>query len=520
MTRAAPLRITKSAFLLGRQCPKRFWLLAQGIEEPEPVPPADPFPADEWQRVEQMAEKLFPGCHRVGGGPSQRAANSRAAMAHGTVAQAEFADLDLLAVVDILERRTDGWFVWEVKASTTDPKEPEVKPLFDWDLAFQWHVLAATGVDVRGAGVVMLRKDYVRGDTAPGAGDLLIRVDRTESVRQRLPDVAAQIERLRAVAAGDEPNEWPQARCSANRDAASGDRPSDCGHLLPAGRCGRELPENWAGNLPRLLGRLAERVHAVPNRDMRDLPIDDSEWKWSKVQRRVIECAKSGEPFIDRVALRAGLDEIRWPVAYVDFEFDNQAAIPRWPGYRPYDSIPFQWALCVQQKPDATLGPTSSFLHESDTDPRLAFAESLLSNLPSGGSVVVHHVGAEKTVMNRLAAFLGGEAAVQLAAVVERLFDTEKIAKDGYYHLDQQGSWSIKALAPCLTGRGYEDLEIQHGMAAVVAWRKLLLTAPGSPERAELRGWLQDYCGRDAVLMHEILQRLRVLAGAEGHMAS
>lgn len=520
MTTAAPLRITKSAFLLGRQCPKRFWLLAQGIEEPEPEPPADPFPTDEWQRVEQLAEQLFPGCRRAGGGPSQRAANSRAAMAHGTVAQAEFVVTDLLAVVDILERRQDGWFVWEVKASTADPQKPEVKPQFEWDLAFQWHVLAAAGVDVRGAGVVMLRKDYVRGDAAPEADELLIKIDRSDAVRQRLPGVAEQIERLRAVAVGGEPNEWPKARCTANRDAASGDRPSDCGHLLPAGRCGRKLPKNWAGNLPRLVGKLAERVYAEPNRDMRDLPVDDPDWKWSDVHRRVIACAKSGQPFVDSAALRAGLDEIRWPVAYIDFEFDTQAAIPRWAGYRPYDSIPFQWALCVQEKPGAALGPTIPFLHESDTDPRRAFAEALLGSLPAAGSVVVHHVGAEKTVMNRLAAILGGEAAVQLAALVERLFDTETIAKAGYYHPNQHGSWSIKALAPCLTGRGYEDLEIQHGMAAVVAWRKLLRTEPGSLERAELRGWLRDYCGRDAALMHEILQQLRALAGTEGHLPS
>lgn len=517
---AKPLRITKSTFLLGRQCQKRFWLLAQGIEEPKPMPPADPFPADEWQRVEQMAEQLFPGCRRVGGGPSERAANSQSAMAHGTVAQAEFVVGDLLAVVDILERRQDGWFVWEVKASTADPQAPKVKPQFEWDLAFQWHVLAAAGVDVRGAGVVMLRKDYVRGDAAPGAHELLLDVDRTDSVRQRLPDVAAQIDRLRAVAASGEPNEWPQARCSASRDVASGDRPSDCGHLLPAGRCGRELPASWAGNLPRLQGRLAERVHAVPNRDMRDLPLDDVDWEWTDVHRRVIECTKSGRPFVDRAALRAGLDKIRWPVAYIDFEFDTQAAIPRWPGYRPYDGIPFQWALAVQEKPGAALGPTIPFLHESDTDPRRVFAESLLASLPAAGSVVVHHVGAEKTVMNRLAAVLGGEASGQLAAVVERLFDTEQIAKAGYYHPEQHGSWSIKALAPCLTGRGYQDLEIQHGMAAVVAWRKLLRTESGSQERAELRGWLLDYCGRDAVLMHEVLEQLRALAGAEGPASS
>ena len=516
MTMAKPLHITKSSFLLGRQCPKRVWLHAQGVEEPKPERPEDPFPAEEWENVEQLAEQLFRGCRRVTGHGSEREANTRADMVHGTVAQARFTAGDVLAVVDILERRPEGWFLWEVKASTADAQKPEVKPLFDWDLAFQWHVLEAAGVAVRGAGVVMLRKGYVRGEVAPGAAELLLLIDRTAEIRLLRPQVAVQLERLRAVAAGDEPDEWPRSRCSAYRDAANGDRPSDCGHLRATGRCGVSLPVTWAGHLPGLRGKLEARVHERPNRDLRDLPLDDDDWKWSEVQRRVIEATKSGGVFVDAAALAAGLQEIQWPVAYVDFEFDTQAAIPRWPGYRAYDSIPFQWAMCVHERPDAQLGTTKSFLHELATDPRQAFAQELLSALPATGSIVVHHAPAEKTVMKRLAECLGGEVAVRLAGVIARLCDTEKITKAGYYHPDQLGSWSIKSLAPCLTGRGYEDLEIQHGMAAVVAWRRLLRTAPGSAERDELRGWLLDYCGRDAVLMHEVLQRLRALAGGGG----
>lgn len=508
--------ITKSSFLLGRQCPKRFWLHATGVAEPRPEKPSDPFLHDMAARVEEMAEQLFSGCERVAGSHRDREALTPVAMARGTVAQASFRIDDLVAVVDILERRADGWFLWEVKASTADDTEPEVKALFEWDLAFQWHVIAAAGIKVVGAGVVMLRKAFLCGAAEPAAEHLLLRVDRTDSVRARLPEVAAKIEALRGIAKGAEPEEWPRARCTANRDAKSGDRPSDCGHLLPTGRCGAQLPATWAGCLPNLRGKIEVRVHEVANRDIRDLPLNDEEWKWSDAQRLVIDATKSGSPFVDRVALRKGLDSLRWPVAYVDFEFDTQVAIPRFPGHRPYDSIPFQWAMCIQDHPDAPLGACRSFLHEEPTDPRRVFAESLLRDLPAVGSVVVHHIGAEKTVMQRLAECLGGPIAVDLRGVVERLVDTEKIAKAGYYHPGQLGSWSIKVLAPCLTQRGYDDLEIQHGMAAVVAWRRLLTLDPSDPERARLRGWLTDYCGRDAVLMRDVLQRLRTLAHDAG----
>lgn len=508
------LRITKSSFLFGRQCRKRFWLHAHGVQEPQMEQALeDRFQAEEAERVEWLAEQLFGGCTRVGGPSPDRKSRTRAAMSLGTVAQAEVVAGDLMAVVDILERRSEGWFVWEVKASTADPQEPKVKPLFEWDLAFQWHVLKAAGIDVRGAGVVMLWKDFVRGGAEPEPSELLMQIDCTDRVLQKLPDVVQQIEDLRAVAAGGEPEEWPRSRCNANRDAANGDRPSDCGHLLKSGRCGASLPVTWAGHLPRLIGKLEARVHEVPNRDLRDLSLEQGEWNWSDAQRLVIEATKSSKVYVDKAALLAGLQDIQWPVAYVDFEFDTQVAIPRFPGYRAYDSIPFQWAMCIHERPEAQLGPTRSFLHEQATDPRQVFAEELLRALPSTGSIVVHHAPAEKTVMKRLAECLGGDVATRLFRVVDRLCDTEKIAKAGYYHPRQLGSWSIKALAPCLTGRGYDDLEIQHGMAAVVGWRRLLNAAPGSPERDELRRRLLEYCGRDAVLMHEVLQKLRSLVG-------
>ena len=71
----------------------------------------------------------------------------------------------------------------------------------------------------------------------------------------------------------------------------------------------------------------------------------------------------------------------------------------------------------------------------------------------------------------------------------------------------EQGSWSIKKLAPALIGRGYDDLEIGDGMAAVMAWRRAI-RAEGE-ERERLGEELRRYCGRDAELMHGILQALR-----------
>ena len=238
---------------------------------------------------------------------------------------------------------------------------------------------------------------------------------------------------------------------------------------------------------------------------------EDAQAGWTENQRWAIHAVKEGTPYVDRDALAWGLSGLQWPVAYFDFEFDPGMAVPRFPGFRPYEWVPFQWSLVVQPAPGAPLEQPLAFLHLEDTDPSRRFAESLLEAVPEKGSLVAHHATAEGTVLRQLARRLGGELGTALDSLRSRLADTETIAKTGYYHRDQQGSWSIKKLAPALIGRGYDDLEITHGMAAVMAWRQAV--AAEGEERKRLRGELLRYCARDAELMHEILEALRGLVG-------
>lgn len=514
---AEPFQLSKSSFLIGRQCERRLWLRSRGIDEPDSeAAREDGFRDEQARAVEELAETTFARLQRLEGRDLEAAA-AQTAHADGTpLAQARVRCGDLVVVPDILEPRLDGWFVWEVKASTIDPglEKPKTKAIHEWDLAFQWHVLASAALPVVGCGVILLDKRYVRGSGAVDATALLYRFDVTAGARSRLPNVRAELSAMRAVVGGQhEPVAWVRSRCNASRDGTGGDRPSTCGHRLPTGRCGVRLPADWAGYIPNLRGKKQEWVEAEPNRAMADVDLDDGALDWKGQQRIVVEATRRGTPWIDANALREKLDEIEWPVAYLDFEFDTQVAIPRWPGYRPYDRIPFQWAMRIQRRHDTPLESELSFLHESDTDPRRPFAQSLLGALPQTGSIVVHHEAAEREVVQRLASALGGELGERLQALKPRLRDTEEIARVGYYHPQQLGSWSLKKLAPALVGRGYDDLAVADGMAAVRAWRRMSSAGTNETGKASLRSELLAYCGRDAALMHDILEELRHLAG-------
>ena len=126
---------------------------------------------------------------------------------------------------------------------------------------------------------------------------------------------------------------------------------------------------------------------------------------------------------------------------------------------------------------------------------------------------MAHHQSAETTVLDQVAEFLGGHYPSAISELRPRFFDTEKLLKAGYYHPEQQGSYSIKKVSPPLLGHGYGDLEIQDGMAAVVNWKRASMGDCPPEERAKLRQDLLAYCGRDTELMHEIIEELRRLSG-------
>ncbi len=512
--------LTKSDYLKGRQCPLRLWLSKHGA--PEPQAESDDIWEDreaEGAEVERLAESMFDQPIRIdqpidddqpfpaAWDPADAAERTAAAMrGSGAVFQACFRTRDLLTVIDIAAPDGAGWRLIEVKAST------KLVPLNDWDLAFQWEVAQRSGVAVTGVSVCRLDPDYVRGPGPVEAAELLQFEDRTSQVEALRGEARAELEQMLAMLTGGAPDEHPGTRCKASRAVKAGNRPSTCGHFGPDGQCGCSLPAHWAGRLPKLGGRKAELVAEQPGLSLLQLDPEDASWKWTPSQARMIRAAQAGQPEIDRGALTAKLAEIRYPATYIDFEFDPGMAVPRFEGMKPYTRIPFQWSMHVQDEPGGELRAPPAFLWLESTDPRRAFIESLLEAMPAEGSVIVHSKAAEQTVLKDLAASYGGEIADRIESVVSRLYDTIDLLQAGYYHPDQQGSYSIKKVAPALLGTGYQGLDIQDGMAAVVAWRRACDPMLELAAREPIRASLLQYCGRDTELMHQIVEKLRAIA--------
>lgn len=78
-----------------------------------------------------------------------------------------------------------------------------------------------------------------------------------------------------------------------------------------------------------------------------------------------------------------------------------------------------------------------------------------------------------------------------------------------YYHPDQCGSASMKAVLPALTGKDYKGLEIQEGGAASREFLRVTFGDVSESERKRVRCALEKYCGQDTEGMNWILDALR-----------
>jgi hypothetical protein len=245
----------------------------------------------------------------------------------------------------------------------------------------------------------------------------------------------------------------------------------------------------------QLLGRGIKDLQDIPG----DVPLTDS-------QEIQVTAARTGKPHIDRTAIKTFLSQLEYPLFFLDFETFG-TAMPLFDGVRPYQQVPFQFSLHVVggegHKPEH-----HAFLADGKDDPRPEFLDRLRAALPRTGSVVAYNAGFELNRLEECCEALP-EFNPWLRGVEKRVVDLLlPFRRFRYYHPAQQGSPSMKAVLPALTGQGYGDLVIQEGNTASLEFLRVTYGDVSEQERQRVRRQLEDYCGRDTEGMVRIVERL------------
>ncbi|MCL4789521.1 MAG: DUF2779 domain-containing protein [Verrucomicrobia bacterium] len=486
--------VSKSKFLWGSQCRKLLWVAYNAKDQiPEPDA-AQQAIFDQGHEVGALAKSFYPGGIEVSAGvidfaqvlqQSLEAAKQRKPLFEaGFVHNGGFARVDILNPVGRNE-----WDIIEVKSST------EVKDVNLLDLAFQAFVYTGAGLNIRRCYLMHVDRNYIRrGAVDPKKFFKL--VDVTKDVSGLSREIEPQLEDMFAT-----------IRRKQEPEIKIGPHCSDPYACPLTDKCWAFLPPDNVFNL-YYGGRKCWRLLQEGVVNLKDIPDHVDLTDRQAIQRKV---ALTGQPHVDRKALAQFLKRLRYPVGYLDFETFS-TAIPMFDGLSPWQQVPFQFSLHRQAAPGAK-PEHHAFLADGRDDPRPEFLNRLRDCIGDKGTVVVYNEKFEKGVLDKLAEAFP-EHAGWIDGVKARIIDLlEPFQSFDYYHPNQHGSASIKAVLPVLTGRSYADLEIQEGGQASLEFLRVHFGDVPEAERRKVRGQLERYCGQDTEGMIWIVDALGRLAG-------
>lgn len=484
--------------MAGWQCPLRLWYAVHQPELASPPDEAQQATFDMGHRVGELARERYPGGvlvdveYRDIAGAVERTRELVADSAVPAIYEAAVVHDGALTRVDVLARNGSGWDLIEVKASGS------AKEHFAVDVAVQYWILAGAGIDVRHVGLLLLDREYIYPGGEYDLEALFRFEDLTEFCENVRSDISAQVTSLQGVMAQAEPPEIEIGDQCHN--------PYECPFWAHCS-AGLETPEYPLQILPGLRG---SRLDGLLKLGIETVPEIPSEYPLTPTQQRVRDATATGQPWISP-ALRGALEDVTWPLFFLDFEAVG-LALPHYRGMRPFDPLPFQFSCHVQAHPDAEVEHIE-FLADGDGDPRESLAHSLLQTLGDTGSIIVYsHY--EKTTIRNLAGWLP-DLTPSLLALEDRLVDLLGIIRAHYYHPDFMGSYSIKNVLPVLVpGMSYEGMDVADGTEAGRVWLQIFETEDPK-ELARMKRALRDYCRMDSLSMYYLRQQLLAESGSE-----
>lgn len=259
------------------------------------------------------------------------------------------------------------------------------------------------------------------------------------------------------------------------------------------------------------------------NYHMTDIPHDWLTRRNNQIQRDV---ALTKKPYYDYEKIRAGINEIQYPIYHLDFE-SFPCPFPRFKGERAYMQSLFQFSIHIEREPGVCDKEKDhyEFLSRNHFDNREELVKQMCDIIkPDGGSVLVYNEAFEKTRIKELAQFFP-QYTEQLSDISSRLFDLLHVVKTNsklyknlgygddraksinYYNEELYGSFSIKKVLPIFSNLTYKDMEVGNGMEAVYTYAGYNDFDSETLKRKQ--DALVNYCKQDTWAMVEILRELR-----------
>jgi hypothetical protein len=486
--------LTKSKYLQGLQCPKLLWI---AVNDKERIPKPDAIAQkkfDDGTFVGELATLWYPNGESLADEEFGDNIDKTKELLKKKVPifEAGFIIDELYSRADILVPIGEEWDIIEVKSAT------KVKDINLHDVAFQKHVYEEVGLKINRCYLMHINNEYVKnGPIEPK--ELFIQTDITEKVEEFSEGLEERITKMKEIINGNEPE-------FSVDDILTTEYDNICKDEFMA-----DLPEDNIFELYRMLSKKKVALYKEGIKQIKDVPESTKLNEKQAIQKRL---ACDGGVHINKEEIKNFMDNLKYPIYYLDFETINPI-MPKFEGMKPYQRIPFQFSLHIQEEKGGELKHIS-FLADGTDEPRTKFLKALKDGLGEEGTILVYNQGFEKGVLRECTDAFPRFKKWYTENIESRIMDLWDIFRNFYYYdPKQKGSASIKYVLPVMSDLSYKELEhVKKGDQASYEYERVTFDMSVFKEdKQKIRDALEKYCELDTLAEVEIVERLWRILG-------
>ena len=487
--------LSKSSYIKGLQCEKHLYLYKYHYEEMDELTEMQKAIFKRGTNVGVLAQELFPGGEvaATGDPPNfEKALKKTEELIQSgakVIYEAAFQFEQVLSIADIFVKDDDGWKIYEVKSSTS------VSETCINDAALQYYVISNLGIKVKDFSIVFINNQYIR----QGKLDL-----------KELFTIESVLELILPFQESVEENVRRFKKVLSQRRIPDIDIGEHCYNPYICGffnYCRKHIPENSIFDFSGMHLSKKYDLYREGIIKMEDVP---GNYPLNKNNKLQLDVYKSRKPVIDRNEINNFLDDLTYPLYFMDFE-TFQPAVPLFDNSKPYQQIPFQYSVHFKGKKDGEI-KHFEFIGDSGIDPRIKFIEGLLKNTNhDNGDIIVYNKAFEITRLKEIVRDFP-QYADDIEKLILRIKDLMIPFQRRYYYTpEMRGSYSIKSVLPALVPElSYSNLEINEGGLASIAYESIQ-TETDLMFIADIKEQLLKYCKLDTIAMVRILEKLEEL---------
>ena len=487
---------SKSKYVKFMNCNKRLWLEKYKSEYMEEVLNEDRLAIG--NQIGDLAMGLFGDYYLAETNPIdilKQIENTKSALIRKerVICEASFLVGNNYCAVDILKLEDDGSYsINEVKSSTSS------KDYYIYDLAYQYYVLTAYGLNISKVNLIYINNKYVF-ENKLDINEYFSILDLTNKIIEESKNVFINVELSNKILnSNTEPNVDLSSSCTEYNGCPF---KNYCYKL-------KGLPEK---NSIMTLYNCKTRLKYVKNGILSFDDLIKNNIALKGIPKMQVEFAlrrNDNDIYIDKKAISEFLKDFKYPLYFFDFE-SFQAIIPEYNGVKPYQQIVFQYSLHIMHEDGRC--EHKEFLGDGKSDPRLSLLLQMLADLGESGTIIAYNTSFETSRIKELA-IAYPEYSNKLLALNERFIDLAKIFQSGYlYNKAMGGSFSIKSVLPALfpndESLNYKSLkQIHKGDEASNAY--LELKNMNEDDYNKTRYNLLKYCELDTYAMVKIYEKI------------